>query len=124
MLPTPTSAQGLFTGELFEHSGVHYRHRPLRVWLELAEQLGCRLHTPEPEGTFVKFTVSRLADAVLASDRKDSSSEAYGERVGVQPGAKARGTHLFIRLYKSFRTRCIKAGKPRAEFGRRPGAMN
>ena len=75
--PNPDLGAGLFTGELFEHSGVHYRHRPLRVWLELAEQLGCRLHTPEPEGTFVKFTVSRLADAAW-HHRKDSSSEAYG----------------------------------------------
>ena len=66
-----------FTGELFEYSGIRYRHRPLRVWLELAERLGCRLHTPEPEGTFVKFTVSRLADAAW-HHRKDSSSEAYG----------------------------------------------
>ena len=66
-----------FTGELFEHSGVRYRHRPLRVWLELAQQLGCRLYTPEPEGTFVKFTVSKLADTAWHQDK--IGLETYGE---------------------------------------------
>ena len=66
-----------FTGELFEHSGVRYRHRPLRVWLELAEQLGCRLHTPEPEGIFVKFTVSKLVDTSWHQTK--TGRETYGE---------------------------------------------
>ncbi len=76
--PNPDLSAGLFVGELFEHGGAHYRHRPLRVWLELAERLGCRLHTPEPKGVLVKFTVSKLADASW-HDCKDKSSEAYGD---------------------------------------------
>ena len=75
--PNPDLGAGLFTGELFEHSGVHYRHRPLRVWLELAQQLGCRLHTPEPEGIFVKFTVSKLADTSWHQTK--TGRETYGE---------------------------------------------
>ena len=77
LAPNPDLNIGLFTGELFEHSGVRYRHRPLRVWLELTERLGCRLHTPEPEGTFVKFTVSKLADTAWHQDK--IGSETYGE---------------------------------------------
>lgn len=76
--PNPDLSAGLFVGELFEHGGAHYRHRPLRVWLELAERLGCRLHTPEPEGAFVKFTVSKLAGASW-HDRQHKSSETYGD---------------------------------------------
>ena len=75
--PNPDLGAGLFTGELFEHAGVRYRYRPLRVWLELAEQLGCRLHTPEPKGTLVKFTVSKLADTSWHRDK--AGRETYGE---------------------------------------------
>ena len=77
LAPNPDLNIGLFTGELFEHSGVRYRHRPLRVWLELAERLGCRLHTPEPEGTFVKFTVSKLVDTSWHQGK--AGRETYGE---------------------------------------------
>ena len=75
--PNPDSSTGLFAGELFEHGGVRYRHRPLRVWLELAEQLGCRLLTPEPKGAFVKLTLSKLADTSWHQDKL--GPETYGE---------------------------------------------
>ena len=74
--PNPDLGTGLFTGELFEHQGKRYRHRPLRVWLELAQRLGCRLHTPEPEKVFVKFTLSKLADTSWHQDK--AGSETYG----------------------------------------------
>ena len=74
--PNPDLGTGLFTGERFEHDGVRYRHRPLRVWLELTERLGCRLHTPEPEGTFVKFTVSKRAGTAWHNDK--TGRETYG----------------------------------------------
>ena len=75
--PNPDLSTGLFAGELFEHGSVRYRHRPLRVWLELAGRLGCRLHTPEPEGAFVKFTLSKLADTSWHQGK--IGPETYGE---------------------------------------------
>lgn len=75
--PNPDLGAGLFTGEMFEHGGKRYRHRPLRVWLELAERLGCRLHTPEPEGALVKFTVSKRADTAWHDDK--AGRETYGD---------------------------------------------
>ena len=78
--PNPDLGAGLFTGEVFEHEGERFRHRPLRVWLELAERLGCRLHTPEPEGIWVKFTVSKLADISWHKDKAGKAGcETYGE---------------------------------------------
>ena len=63
----PDLGVGLFAGEGTEVGGVRYRHRPLRVWLELAERLGCRLHTPErgvepsgAGGVLVKLSLSKL----------------------------------------------------------------
>ncbi len=75
--PNPDLGAGLFTGELFERDKERYRHRPLRVWLELAERLGCRLHTPEPEGVFVEFTVSKIRDT--SWHREKSGRETYGD---------------------------------------------
>ncbi len=79
----PDRGVGLFAGEIAEMGGVRYRHRPLRVWLELAERLGCHLHTPEPEGTLVRFTVSKLEHNWQGKNAgkdagKDAISETYG----------------------------------------------
>lgn len=79
----PDRGVGLFAGEVTEVGGVRYRHRPLRVWLELAERLGCHLHTPEPEGVLVRFTMSKLAHNWQGRNAskdagKDAISETYG----------------------------------------------
>lgn len=75
--PNPDLGAGLFSGEFFEREGERYRHRPLRVWLELTERLGCRLHTPELEGAFAKLTVSKLTDTSWHRDK--AGRETYGE---------------------------------------------
>ena len=77
LAPNPDLSTGLFAGELFDYGGVRYRHRPLRVWLELAERLGCRLHVPLPEGFFVKLTLSKLADTSWHQNKL--GPETYGE---------------------------------------------
>jgi SAM-dependent methyltransferase len=38
-----------YPGERFEVDGRALRHRPLRLWTDLAERLGCRLRLPAPE---------------------------------------------------------------------------
>jgi len=42
----PDRGRGRYAGELVEHAGVSYLHRPYRVWLDLAERLGLRMLTP------------------------------------------------------------------------------
>ncbi len=42
----PDRGRGRYAGELVEHAGVAYLHRPYRVWLDLAERLGLRMLTP------------------------------------------------------------------------------
>ena len=42
----PDLGRGRYAGELVEHRGELHVHRPLRVWLDLAERLELRLLTP------------------------------------------------------------------------------
>jgi SAM-dependent methyltransferase len=78
----PDRSAGAFAGEVVELSGRRYRHRPLGSWLELAERLGCRLHTPEIEGVLVRLAFSKLAEASwhdTGSSTGGSDSESYGQ---------------------------------------------
>ncbi|MBC7976489.1 MAG: SAM-dependent methyltransferase, partial [Myxococcales bacterium] len=42
----PDLGRGHYAGELIEHAGALHVHRPLRVWLDLAERMALRLRTP------------------------------------------------------------------------------
>ncbi|PRQ02004.1 class I SAM-dependent methyltransferase [Enhygromyxa salina] len=44
----PDYGRGRFAGESVELEGERHIHRPLRVWVDLAERLGLRLSTPRP----------------------------------------------------------------------------
>jgi len=44
----PDHARGRHAGERVTIAGVEHIHRPLRVWVDLAERLGLRLLTPRP----------------------------------------------------------------------------
>jgi SAM-dependent methyltransferase len=44
----PDRGRGRYPGEPVEVDGVAYVHRPLRLWVELAERIGLRLLTPRP----------------------------------------------------------------------------
>lgn len=74
----PDQGAGLFAGEFLELSGARYRYRPLRAWLDLAERLGCRLHTPERKGALVRLSLSKLGEGSW-HEQKASGGEAYDE---------------------------------------------
>jgi SAM-dependent methyltransferase len=46
----PDLGRGLYPGERIDVRGQTFPHRPLRVWVELADRLELRLHTPQPAG--------------------------------------------------------------------------
>jgi SAM-dependent methyltransferase len=47
----PDLGRGCHAGELIDHAGERFVHRPFRVWVDLAERLGLRLRTPRPAAT-------------------------------------------------------------------------
>lgn len=77
----PDHARGHYAGETVELGGVGYVHRPLRVWLDLAERMGLRLRTPRP----IEPPLLRLTFEPLDRDRRlrpgsEEDTERYGAR--------------------------------------------
>jgi SAM-dependent methyltransferase len=79
----PDLGRGRYAGELVEHAGELHVHRPLRVWLDLADRLGLRLLTP-------RTLVGRDGLIQLRFERLDPSRrwdvDAGRERYGAASG--------------------------------------
>lgn len=81
----PDLGRGRYAGELVEHDGVAYVHRPFRVWVDLAERLGLRLCTPRAlEAPLVRLVFERLARAGLqpAGEGARASAADLTEKYG------------------------------------------
>jgi SAM-dependent methyltransferase len=76
----PDLGRGRYAGELVEHGGEPYVHRPLRVWLDLAERLGMRLLTPRSRSPIVELRFERLDPKARlgAGDDEHDTTERYG----------------------------------------------
>lgn len=61
VVPDPDHGRGRHAGERITIAGVDYVHRPLRVWIDLAERLGLRLLTPRPATPpYIELRLERL----------------------------------------------------------------
>jgi len=56
----PDLGRGRYAGEHVELGGEPHVHRPLRVWVDLADRLGLRLLTPRADGGLVELRFERL----------------------------------------------------------------
>jgi SAM-dependent methyltransferase len=78
----PDRGRGRFAGERVEIEGQPHVHRPLRVWVDLADRLGLRLLTPRPTADgFVDLCFERLDPAAswhTAGRPRDDVTEKYG----------------------------------------------
>jgi trans-aconitate methyltransferase len=78
----PDLGRGRYAGELVEHAGERFAHRPFRVWVDLAERLGLRLLTPHGSDGLVRLRFERLAGRPgWQGDRGDvpgAATERYG----------------------------------------------
>lgn len=85
----PDRGRGHYAGEPVQIDGVRYIHRPLRVWIDLAERLGLRLCTP------------RLIEAPRIRLRFEPLDR--GARIaGGEPGTEKCGTESdFARIHKT-----------------------
>jgi trans-aconitate methyltransferase len=72
----PDLGRGRFAGEQVLVDGEPLVHRPLRVWLDLAERLGLRLCTPRAVGDRVRLRFERLGERRLL--RGPADTEKYG----------------------------------------------
>lgn len=78
LVPNPDLAPDLYPGEVAP-SG---RHRPLQVWLDLADRLECHLLTPVARGAQVELTLKRAAGPSLHT--RERHAERYGAESGFQ----------------------------------------
>ena len=80
----PDAGRGLYAGELVAHAGQQYTHRPLRVWIDLAERFGLRLLTPRmpaPQAhaaPIIRLTFERLDRGGRLMPTADDPREKYG----------------------------------------------
>jgi hypothetical protein len=64
VVPDPDHGRGRHAGERITLAGVDHVHRPLRVWVDLAERLGLRLLTPRPATPpYIELRLERLDPA-------------------------------------------------------------
>ncbi len=98
----PDLGRGHYAGEQIEHAGERHVHRPLRVWLDLAERLGLRLRTPRAgaEGLIeLRFErLARDADLRKGSPEGDDARERYGAASGYARIAKLEDAGFVIDL--------------------------
>jgi SAM-dependent methyltransferase len=92
----PDLGRGRYAGELVQHAGEPHVHRPLRVWLDLAERLGLRLATPRADGGLIRLAFERLA-AVQRWDAAPAEAR-YGEATGYARIAKLEDAGFVIDL--------------------------
>jgi SAM-dependent methyltransferase len=78
----PDLGKGRYAGEIVEHGGERFVHRPFRVWVDLAERIGARLLTPRVDGAFVEIRL----EALDASARWQAPSGDETERYGAASG--------------------------------------
>ena len=75
----PDLGRGMYAGEPLDHAGGVYRHRPFRVWVDLAERLGFRLLTPRPLAPpLVRLVFERLDRAARLRPDAGDATEKYG----------------------------------------------
>ncbi|MEJ7596785.1 MAG: class I SAM-dependent methyltransferase [Kofleriaceae bacterium] len=74
----PDLGRGHYAGEQVEVAGESYVHRPLRVWVDLAERLGLRLRTPRLRGHLVELRFERLDRAAVLRGDGEDATERYG----------------------------------------------
>ena len=71
--------RGTYAGEVVEHGGLRFVHRPFRTWVDLAERAGLRLLTPRAlEAPWVELRFERLDPAARLRPTHDDPTEKYG----------------------------------------------
>ena len=96
----PDLGRGRYAGDLVEHGGSAYIHRPFRAWVDLADRLGYRLATPRvatPPRIELRF--ERLDVAARWEPPKDADpTERYGAGSGYDKLAKLEDPGFVIDL--------------------------
>jgi SAM-dependent methyltransferase len=96
----PDRGRGRYAGERVVLEGRELVHRPLRVWVDLAERMGLRMATPRPDGEgLVRLELSPLNQgATWEPGEGVAASEKYGVGSGYQRISKLEDPGLVLDL--------------------------
>lgn len=96
----PDRGQGCYAGERVVVDGRAWVHRPLRVWVDLAERMGLRLGTPRPDGEgLVRLELRPLDERATWEPGDDvPASEKYGVGSAYQRISKLEDPGLVLDL--------------------------
>jgi SAM-dependent methyltransferase len=94
----PDHGRGRHAGELLELDGRSHRHRPLRVWVDLADRLHLRLSTPRPTGgVYIELCFEPLDErARWEGERDGDRTEKYGSQSGYARISKLEDPNLLL----------------------------
>ncbi len=93
-VPDPDHSRGHYAGERVTVGGRSDVHRPLQIWLDLAERLGLRLLTPRPlPDRLMELRFEPLAEEIRWRG-EGPTSERYGSDSPFQRISKLEEPHL------------------------------
>ena len=79
----PDPYSGLYAGTLVTVKGSPYYYRSLRSWMDLAQQLGCRMLTPlKASDTTIMLHFQKLKTDSFHQENPTDKSEKYGSHSG------------------------------------------
>ncbi len=81
-VPNPDLGHGRYPGERSREAEDAFRHRPLRVWTDLADRLELRLHMPERRGDMIALRFSKLDPAAALLPRGSRGPGKYAPTSG------------------------------------------
>lgn len=111
----PDLGRGHYAGELVEHAGETFVHRPWRLWVDLAERLGLRMITPRPATPGLVAIGFEPLEATRPGAPAPDAIERYGQGTPFARIAKLEDPGFVLDLADAL---------ARAELGPRPRVLD
>lgn len=117
----PDLGRGRYAGELVEIDGEPWVHRPLRVWVDLAERLGMRLCTPRPAAPpAIELRMERLGTRYAP---RGDAPERYGAGTEFQRISKLEDPWFLLDLEEALARVGLAPGARVLELGCNTGDL-
>ncbi|MGH1348595.1 MAG: class I SAM-dependent methyltransferase [Nannocystales bacterium] len=111
-VPDPDLGQGQYPGECSGEGQTARRHRPLRVWTDLADRLELRLHTPVRRDSMIALSFSKLDPAATLLQRNVRGPGKYAPSSGFGRVSKLEDPDFLIDFDDALE-RCALGPRPR-----------
>ncbi len=111
-VPNPDAGHGHYPGEPVGQEPNAPRHRPIRIWTDLADRLELRLRTPVPVKDTLELTFTRLDSDGVLLDRRARGPGKYAPGSGFHRASKLEEPDFLLDFADAL-DRCGLANAPR-----------